>query len=43
MKRDFGVYILIDNSPEEFLYAVKDMLRLTSYKYNVIKKENMKK
>ncbi|MDC3118645.1 TIGR04372 family glycosyltransferase [Prochlorococcus sp. AH-716-K03] len=31
MKRDFGEFILIDNSPEEILLAVKDMLRLTNY------------
>ena len=31
MKRNFGEYILIDNSPLEILYAVKKMFKLTSY------------
>ena len=31
MKRDFGEYMLIDNSSLEILYAVKKMFKLTSY------------
>ena len=31
MKTDFGEFILIENTPEEILLAVKDMLRLTNY------------
>ena len=37
MKRDFGDYILIDNSSVEILNAVQDMLKLTSYRTNKIK------
>ena len=42
MKRDFGDYMLIDNSPKEILSAVKDMLILTNYKSNKVKKREYK-
>ena len=43
MKRVFGEYLLVDNSPNEILCAVKDMFKLTGHKSNVFQKKEYKK
>ena len=43
MKRDFGDYLLTDNTPEEILSAVKEMFKLTNHKSLAKKKSEYKK